>query len=86
VIPAVLLGIHSRFHVSSGGSRSGSARSDTVESSILEHVESLFQKCVLEEESARVTVGCPAIRVSGLVEGLPKDFPAEGHPSADEDS
>lgn len=46
----------------------------------------LFQEGVLEEESARVAVRSTAVRVSGLVECLPKDLAAEGHPAADEDA
>lgn len=84
VVPLGLLGIHTRLHLS-GAVRSGSARANHPEPGLLEHVERLLEKRVLQEETGRVAIRRATINVSAFVQGVLEDLAAEGNPSAHED-
>lgn len=83
VVPLGFLGIHTRLNLS-GAVRSGSARANHPEPGLLEHVERLLEKRVLQEETGRIAIRRAAINVSALVQGVLEHLAAEGNPSADE--
>lgn len=67
--------------------RARPAASHKTEAFILQHVESLLKKRMLQEESARVAIAFASIRITALVQRIledfsaERDFPADGNPA-----
>ena len=82
VIPAVLLWVHSRFNVGTSWWCTRRARSDAIKARLLQHVEGLLKKAVLQEEAARVAVGGTTIGIARLVQRLAENLATQGHSTA----
>jgi len=79
VKPFVFLRIHARsFGVRTWGAvGSWTGRTDEPEASLVQHVERLFEKDVLEEEARRVAVVVSTVRVTTFIESILKHL--RGH-------
>lgn len=88
MVPAVLLGVDSGLQLLSRASSgsSGAAASSQLEALFLEHIERLFDEGVLEKESRGVAVSDTVVRVTALVQRLPKYVTAKGHSATHQDA
>ena len=88
VIPAVLLRVDSWLQLLSRGPSGspGAAAACQLEALFLEHIERLLDEGVLEEEPRGVAVSDTVVRVTALVQRLPKYVTAEGHSAAHQDA
>lgn len=88
VVPPVLFAVHAWLHglTSTSTGRAGASRSHASKAGLLQHVESLLQEIVLEEEAGRVPAIAASVRIPGLVEGLPEHLPAQVHPAGHQDA
>lgn len=88
VVPAVLLRVDSGLQLLSRGPSGspGATTSGQFEALLLEHIERLFDEGVLEEESRGVAVSDTVVRVTALVQRLPKYVTAKGHSATHQDA
>lgn len=87
VVPAVLLHVDAGFEVRHGPARSARAAGPRkLEAVLLQHVESLFDERVLEEEARRVAVAEAVVRVTTLVQSLAEDVTTQRHAATHEDA
>jgi hypothetical protein len=83
MIPTILFSIDSGFGLRriSGCSRSTTSRQ--LEALLYQHIKSLLQEGVFEEEPGGVPFWLAVIWISTLVEGLAENVTTQWHPPAD---